>query len=116
MAKTITKYSIFMGSPSDLEEERVAIEEVIKELNLSYGAKHDLFIELLKWETHSAPGISTSHTQELINNDIGDEYDIFLGMLWKRFGTATEKAGSGTQEEFERALYKFVRGILPSSE
>ncbi len=36
MAKTVTKYSIFIASPSDLEEERIAIEEVTKELNLTF--------------------------------------------------------------------------------
>lgn len=107
MAKTVTKYSIFVGSPSDLEEERIAIEEVIKELNLTFGSKQNLVLELLKWETHSAPGISNSHPQELINKDIGDEYDIFLGIMWKRFGTPTEKAGSGTEEEFNKAVARF---------
>ena len=113
MAKTVTKYSIFVGSPSDLDEERIAIEEVIKELNLTFGAKQNIVLELLKWETHSAPGISDSHTQELINNDIGDEYDIFLGLLWKRFGTPTEKAGSGTEEEFNRAVDRFKEKTNP---
>jgi hypothetical protein len=113
MAKTVTKYSIFVGSPSDLDEERIAIEEVIKELNLTFGAKQNIVLELLKWETHSAPGISDSHTQELINNDIGDEYDIFLGLLWKRFGTPTEKAGSGTEEEFNRAVERFKEKTNP---
>jgi hypothetical protein len=112
MAKTVTKYSIFVGSPSDLDEERIAIEEVIKELNLTFGAKQNLVLELLKWETHSAPGISNTHPQELINNDIGDEYDIFLGLLWKRFGTQTEKAGSGTEEEFNRAVERFKENTV----
>ncbi|MGN6647325.1 MAG: DUF4062 domain-containing protein [Cytophaga sp.] len=107
MAKSITKYSIFLGSPSDLKEERSAIEEVIKELNLTYGSRLNLIIELLKWETHSAPGISTSAPQGLINEDIGDEYDIFLGIIWKRFGTPTSNAGSGTEEEFNKALHLF---------
>lgn len=107
MAKTVTKYSIFVGSPSDLKEERFAIEEVVKELNLTFGATHSLIIELLKWETHSAPGISSNHPQDLINNDIGDDYDIFIGLLWKKFGTATDKAESGTEEEFMRAYNRF---------
>jgi Domain of unknown function (DUF4062) len=107
MARTVTKYSIFLGSPSDLEEERFAIEEVIKELNLSFGAPNNLIIELVKWETHSAPGISNQYTQDLINKDIGDEYDIFIGLLWKKFGTKTENAKSGTEEEFMRAFNRF---------
>lgn len=112
MAKSITKYTIFVSSPSDLADERAAIEEVIKELNLTYGNVNNCVIELLKWETHSAPGISKSHTQDIINNDIGDDYDIFLGLLWKRFGTATKNADSGTEEEFKRALARFEEGNL----
>jgi len=61
MAKTVTKYSVFIASPSDLQEERIAIEEVTKELNLTFGIKQNIVIELLKWETHSAPGISQIH-------------------------------------------------------
>lgn len=112
MAKSITKYTIFVSSPSDLTDERAAIEEVIKELNLTYGNINNCIIELLKWETHSAPGISKSYTQDIINNDIGDDYDIFLGLLWKRFGTATKNFDSGTEEEFKRALTRFEEGNL----
>lgn len=110
MAKSITKYTIFVSSPSDLADERAAIEEVIKELNLTYGNANNCVIELLKWETHSAPGISKFYTQDIINNDIGDDYDIFLGLLWMRFGTATKNADSGTEEEFKRALTRFEEG------
>lgn len=108
MAKNVTKYSVFIASPSDLQEERIAIEEVTKELNLTFGIKQNIVIELLKWETHSAPGISEIHPQEIINEDIGNEYDIFIGLLWKKFGTPTEKAGSGTEEEFLNAFDRFI--------
>jgi hypothetical protein len=112
MARSVTKYTIFLSSPSDLVEERTALEEVVKELNLTYGNANNCVIELLKWETHSAPGISRSQTQDIINNDIGDDYDIFLGLLWKRFGTPTQNADSGTEEEFNRALSRFQEGNL----
>jgi len=107
MARTVTKYSIFIASPSDMQEERIAIEEVVKELNLTFGNRQNIVIELLKWETHSAPGISTEHPQNLINKDIGDDYDIFVGLLWTRFGTPTDNAGSGTEEEFINAVKRF---------
>ncbi|GEM_PF-992349 len=107
MAKSITKYSVFLGSPSDLEEERFEIENVIKELNLTYGNRNNLIIELIKWETHSAPGISDTYTQELINRDIGNDYDIFIGLLWQKFGTKTNVANSGTEEEFLNAIKRF---------
>ena len=107
MAKTVTKYSIFLSSPSDLEEERIAVEDVIRELNLTFGSRQNLILELIKWETHSAPGISITSPQDVINKDIGDDYDVFIGILWKKFGTPTETAGSGTEEEFLRAFKRF---------
>jgi hypothetical protein len=38
----------------------------------------------------------------VINQQVGN-YDIFVGILWKRFGTPTGKAESGTEEEFNIA-------------
>lgn len=107
MAKQITKYSIFLASPSDLDEERFAVEEVVSELNLTYSPVNNLVIELLKWETHSAPGISNIHPQKIINQDIGNDYDIYLGIIWKKFGTQTDEAESGTQEEFNNTIKKY---------
>jgi len=108
MAKLVSKYSIFLASPSDLSEERQALSEVAEELNLNYGAMNNISIEVLKWETHSAPGVTTAYTQDLISSDIGSEYDIFIGLLWKKFGTKTQSADSGTEEEFLNAYKRFT--------
>lgn len=108
MAKAIMKYSIFVASPNDVEEERQAVSDVIQELNLGYGTQNNIIFEVVKWETHSAPGISMFDSQQVINQDIGDDYDLFLGILWKKFGTATETADSGTEEEFMRAYHRFL--------
>jgi len=39
----------------------------------------------------------------LILEQIG-QYDLFVGIMWRRFGTPTGVAGSGTEEEFDHAL------------
>jgi len=108
MPSTISKYRVFIASPSDLTEEREAINTVISELNSTYGNTNNIIIELLKWETNSAPGISTESVQTLINTDI-PEYDLFIGLLWMKFGTPTKFFGSGTEEEFELAHAKFIK-------
>ena len=89
-----------------MNEERKSIDEVVAELNLSFGQQNNLVIELCKWETHSAPGISQKDSQAIINDDIGN-YDIFIGLLWQKFGTPTTDAGSGTEEEFNIAKRRF---------
>lgn len=107
MSEQITKYKIFLASPSDLSEERLAAEEVINELNLVHGSKKGYMLELLKWETHSVPGIAANHVQQLINKDIDQNYDIFIGMLWTKFGTPTMLSESGTEEEFNIAYARY---------
>jgi len=47
------------------------------------------------------PGLGRD-AQEVVNQQVPD-YDIFIGILWKRMGTPTAVARSGTEEEFRRA-------------
>lgn len=106
MAKQVSVLSIFVASPSDMTDERECLEEVIRELNLQWTQSRGIRLELIRWETNVYPGVA-SDPQEVINDQIGDEYDIFLGLLWKRFGTSTPRASSGTEEEFNRALSRY---------
>lgn len=107
MPKKFTQFSILLSSPSDLQSERNEIPNLIDELNKTYGKSNEVYFDLIKWETHSAPGVTHEYTQQIINKDIGDDYDIFLGIIWKKFGTETAVAQSGTEEEFLRALKRF---------
>jgi hypothetical protein len=108
MAKTITLYKIFLASPSDLYDERNLAEEVVEELNLSAFNNSNIKIELVKWETHANPDIG-EYPQQVINKDIGSDYDIFIGLLWSKFGKPTENYSSGTEEEFYNA---YSRSLL----
>jgi len=108
MPELISKYRIFLASPSDLSDERESVNQVISELNITYGNPNNIVIELLKWETNSAPAISTNGVQSIINNDI-IEYDLFIGLLWMKFGTPTKEFSSGTEEEFNIAHQKFLK-------
>lgn len=112
MAQTITLYKIFVASPSDLNDERSLIADIVDELNISSFNKSDIKIELVKWETHVNPGVG-EYSQEVINTDINGDYDIFIGLLWSKFGTPTRDYGSGTEEEFNNAYSKYKE--LPSS-
>ena len=65
-----------------------------------------IYLELVRWETHVAPVLHPNGIQPGINQQIG-EYDIFVGIMWKRFGTPTAEADSGTEEEFNIAFEKW---------
>ena len=102
MAKQQTLLQILVASPGDVAEERKILEDVINEFNLTWADSHKVRLELVKWETHTRPGFGED-AQDVINKQIGDQYDIFLGIMWGRFGSPTSRAESGTEEEFERA-------------
>jgi hypothetical protein len=82
------------------------METVITEFNLTFGKKQNVRLELVKWENNARPGIGADG-QDVINQQIQDDYDIFVGMMWSRFGSPTARSESGTKEEFERAFARF---------
>lgn len=105
---------VFLSSPSDVLEERQALAHLIAEINdvLAYLAPEKrLKLELVRYETHAYPDLG--RPQEVINRQIPNDYDIFIGVIWRRCGTPTTTAASGTIEEFRRACERRRSGELP---
>jgi len=90
---------IFLASPSDLQEERKVTREIVDRINRVFGRRMGWHIELLGWEDR-LPGFS--RPQALIDKDV-DSCDLFLGILWRRWGQPTGEYESGFEEEFTRA-------------
>lgn len=106
MPTTNNVLRILVASPSDLKKERTLLEEVIQELNILMPPLKGVSFELIKWETHVAPGIDTD-PQAVINRQFPQDYDILIVMFWSRIGTATPRSPSGTIEEFETAYQRW---------
>jgi len=101
MTEQVTKLRVFVASPSDVQRERELLDDVIDELNRGIADEKGLVLELVRWETHAWPDIGED-AQDVINRQIAPS-DIFVGIMWNRFGTPTKRAESGTKEEFDRA-------------
>lgn len=108
MARHETILSVFVASPSDVDEERNRLEEVIRELNIMWARDLGIRLELVRWETHAYPSFGED-PQAVINGQIPQDFDLFIGMMWYRFGTPTGRAGSGTIEEFQLAKERHGR-------
>src|SRR5829696_6146577 len=106
MGRPATILKVFVASPSDLADERAAVDSVARELNQTQSERTGAFLDVVKWETHGLPGVGKD-PQSLVSESIGDNYDIFIGILSTRFGTSTPRALSGTEEEFERAYARY---------
>ena len=96
---------LFLASPSDVKDERDSLSSLVREINdvLAFLApERAVRLELVRYETHTFPDIGQA--QEVINRQIPLDYDIFIGVMWKRCGSPTATYQSGTIEEFNRAL------------
>ena len=97
--RTLTVKSVFIASPSDLNDEREVFRQVVQEINAIKANSIGLHLEPLGWED-TLPG--RGRPQGLINEDVGRS-DLFVLLLWKRWGSATGLYSSGVEEEFELA-------------
>jgi len=104
---------VFVASPGDVSEERDALAKLVRDLNLTIHAvapEKGIALELVRWETHAFP--APGRPQSVINEEIG-KYDIFVGIMWTRFGTPSGVAESGTEEEYNLAYESWRRHGKP---
>lgn len=106
MPQAISVHRVFLASPSDVDEERGAVGTVITEINKTLASSQGIMFDLVSWETDTFPNFGVD-AQDVINSQIRHDYDIFIGILWSRFGTATKRALSGTEEEFLSACERW---------
>lgn len=106
MPEQVHLLKVLVASPSDIIKEREMVANAIARLNKVVLKKRSIRLEFLGWETDSYPGIGDD-AQDVINNEFANNYDIFVGIMWHRYGTPTLRSDSGTVEEFENAYQSF---------
>jgi hypothetical protein len=98
---------VFLASPGDLTAEREAATEVVEQVNRQLAGHFGLRLELYGWE-YEAPGYGRA--QARINANL-EEAGLFIGMLWRRWGTASgDGHTSGFEEEWELACKRAESG------
>lgn len=108
---SVRKVRIFVASPSDMKSERDRVGKVVSRLNHSTARQLGLVLEFTDWSTYVRPSMG-DRPEGVILQQLGvDTWDVFIGLLWLRFGSATGASdpvsrtpyASGTQEEFALA-------------
>ena len=94
---------IFIGSPDDVHNERKIIENTINEFNKMYDGFNFPKFRLINLNRDVRPDIGDFDAQTTIDKQIEGKYNVFIGILWKKFGSPTQNYDSGTEQEFENA-------------
>lgn len=108
MPVTSTVVSIFLASPADVSSDRDIVDRTIYEWNNKNGRHTGVFFDLIRWETSISAGFG-SDGQDVINSQ-NINYDALICLFWKRIGSSTPRAISGTVEEYELALKRRAAG------
>jgi hypothetical protein len=95
-----------------LKEERLAARDAADEVNRLVARSAGYQIELLGWEETVS---SLGRPQALINKEL-ETCELFVGVMWKRWGTPPSKKGeytSGFEEEYELSRKRFDKSGEP---
>ena len=111
MSNSSDRIRVVLVSPADVSKERAASKRVIEELNRGVARNR---LVLWRWETDALPGLHLEGPQGLID-ELSDlpSADLVIGVFWKRFGTPTHDADSGTEHELRRAWAAWQRQRSP---
>ncbi len=103
MPQPITLYRAFLAAPSDVTDELVVVDGLLRDWNLQHGQELGVRVELVNWRTHTRPATG-KRPQALVNKQAFDACDLVVAIFWSRFGTRTGRAASGTEEEIRRGI------------
>lgn len=111
MPRSVIQYRCLLISPSDVHREREALSDLVTKWNAHVGQALGALVELVRWETHSAPD-SSAPPQAALNSQVVDDSDFGIAVFWTRLGTATESAQSGSIEEVRRLVQRGARVLI----
>jgi hypothetical protein len=111
--ETFRKLRIFVACPGDVEDEKERLSKVIGSLQFD-AAGHGFFLELQEWR-QCVPDLK--EPQEAIFKQLNPEaWDIFVAILWTRFGTPCGIYESGTNRELTGTEAEILKAIELSKE
>lgn len=114
MSQLLTSYKVFIATPGGLEAERRLFKDRVTGYNESHAVARNCHFRPIGWEV-TLGGIG--RPQKLVNEEL-KSCDIFIMILWDRWGTPTgslEEHASGTKEEFDLAMTLLADPAAPMS-
>ena len=113
MKKNKIEIKLFISCPSDVDHEKEIVKSVCNSLSRMLD-KRGILVKPIHWREDVVPQITGEGSQKIINTHLKkSDYDIYIGILWKRFGDPQENGLTPTEEEFEYALKRYKKEKRP---
>jgi hypothetical protein len=81
MPRTVIEYKCLLISPSDVEEERNALTDLVGKWNAQIGQALGARLDLVRWESHATPEMG-GEPQSIINAQLVEESDFGIAVFW----------------------------------
>lgn len=111
MPRTVIEYKCLLISPSDVEEERNALTDLVGKWNAQIGQALGARLDLVRWESHAIPEMG-GEPQSIINAQLAEESDFGIAVFWSRLGTPTQRHESGSVEEIRHLMGRGARVLV----
>lgn len=103
MPKNVTQYDLLISCPGDIADEINLINNAVDKFNQQFSDVLNISIRPRHW-SKSSYAQSGGKPQDILNNQFVNDCDAAVAIFWTRFGTPTDRYGSGTEEEIENML------------
>jgi hypothetical protein len=114
MPKEIRQINVFVSCPSDVEKEKQIVRVVCDGITKGVGAARNIEVKVIEWKKDVIPLITGEGAQSVIDKQIAEyDYDIYVGILWKRFGDKKSDGFTPTEGEFEDAFNRMKETKRP---
>jgi len=100
----------FLSCPGDMAEEKRGLKQFIEDFSKGSEKKYNIELKVLTREDDAQRG--KGRGQEKINKLI-EKCQIYIGLMFKRFGGSTGVVQSGTHEKYIYAFFRSDKENLP---
>ncbi len=109
MSESFTEINVFLSCPDEIITKtnfKDIVENELKAVNTYYKDTFGVCFDLKHWKKNPILGRGVPRVQDVINQYLIKNCDIYIGILWKSFGNPPGKNAngieysSGTEEEY----------------
>jgi hypothetical protein len=110
--QNILQIKVFVSCPNDVEKEKQVVRDACDSLTKIFS-ESNIHVRVIDWRRDASPLITGEGVQSVIEDQIKEDYDIYVGIFWKRFGDKQSNGLTPTEEEFEKAYKSYEKTVKP---